>query len=153
MNRIKPLDPADFSRLIQQAPLVSIDLIVQNDQAQVLLGRRRNAPAKGYWFTPGGRIRKGETIPQALSRIVRAELGVDGKAHAHKFLGVYDHLYEDNVFEDPSYGTHYVTLAHQIEVEVILGDLPGDEHSDYRWWGLDELRASPEVHPYAKAYF
>ncbi len=153
MNRSKPLAPADFARLIRNAPLVSIDLIVQNHQGQVLLGRRSNAPARGYWFTPGGRIWKGETIPLALSRIVKAELGVEGDVYVQKFLGVYDHIYADNVFEDPSYGTHYVTLAHQIEVEINLGKLPKSEHSDYCWWSLDELRDSPEVHPFAKAYF
>src|SRR5450830_138978 len=32
---------------------------------QLLLGRRINAPARGWWFTPGGRIRKNEALVQA----------------------------------------------------------------------------------------
>lgn len=64
-----------FKSIIQHTPLISIDLIVRNEQGHVLLGQRVNAPAKGYWFVLGGRVRKNETLDDAFVRLVREELG------------------------------------------------------------------------------
>ena len=33
-------------------------------------------PSRGWGFTPGGRIRKNETLAQALQRVARDELGL-----------------------------------------------------------------------------
>lgn len=57
-------------------PLVAIDLIVRSEE-KVLLGRRTNEPAKGFFFVPGGRIFKGETARTAFQRITLAELGFE----------------------------------------------------------------------------
>ena len=60
MSKEKPieLNHDDLAEVIRLAPLVAIDLIIENDYGQVLLGLRTNEPAKGYWFVPGGRIQK-----------------------------------------------------------------------------------------------
>ena len=54
------LDEGTFKSVIENAPLVSIDLVVKNSLGQYLFGYRTNRPAKGFWFVPGGRIHKGE---------------------------------------------------------------------------------------------
>lgn len=43
---------------------------------EVLLIRRGNAPLRGRWSVPGGRVEPGETPPQAALREVREETGV-----------------------------------------------------------------------------
>ena len=63
--------------IIEATPLVSVDLIIRNPFQKVLLGKRTNRPAKGYWFVPGGRILKNETIYQALKRISEVEVGLN----------------------------------------------------------------------------
>ena len=68
------LDKKIFQTIVQNTPLVSIDLVIKNAQDQVLLGRRNNRPAQGYWFVPGGRIRKNETLAQAFKRLTCVEL-------------------------------------------------------------------------------
>jgi colanic acid biosynthesis protein WcaH len=153
MNEESHLSEADFTHVIRHTPLVSIDLIIRNNQGQVLLGKRRNGPSKGFWFVPGGRIYKGEKLVDALSRVIQEELGVDVDSQTASFLGVYDHIYEDNMFNDPSFGTHYVVLAHQLEIRGLLKGLPTEEHIEYQWWEIDQLKDSPQVHPYTKAYF
>lgn len=50
---------------------------MENTQGQVLLGQRLNRPAQGYWFVPGGRIHKDETMTQAFARLTKEELGVE----------------------------------------------------------------------------
>ena len=54
-----------FKTVIKSSPLVSIDLIVRNEQGQVLLGKRTNRPAQGFWFVVGGRVLKDESLEHA----------------------------------------------------------------------------------------
>jgi colanic acid biosynthesis protein WcaH len=44
----------DFKKIVESTPLISIDLVVRNDQGSVLLGKRTNRPAQNFWFVPGG---------------------------------------------------------------------------------------------------
>lgn len=55
------LDVTTFETVVASAPLISIDLLVENEQGQYLLGLRKNRPAQGYWFVPGGRVQKNES--------------------------------------------------------------------------------------------
>ncbi|TFH36096.1 MAG: GDP-mannose mannosyl hydrolase [Anaerolineales bacterium] len=153
MSPPTPLEHYVFADIIRHAPLVSMDLIVRDTLDQVLLGLRNNAPASGKWFVPGGRIFKGERLSEALGRVMNEELGVLDTGLEPGFIGVYDHIYDDNVFGDPDYGTHYVVLAYQLKLERMPDGLPNKQHGDYRWWPVDELLASAEVHVYTKAYF
>ena len=82
-----------FASVVRHAPLVSIDLVVRNPRGEILVGLRRNRPAQGYWFVPGGRIGKGERIAEAFARITRAELGIEHRIEDATFLGVFDHIY------------------------------------------------------------
>jgi colanic acid biosynthesis protein WcaH len=147
------LDAHVFAQVVKHAPLVSIDLILQDLQGRIFLGYRRNQPAKGTWFVPGASIRKGEQLDQALRRIVREELGVESIASSAEFIGVFEHFYEANFAMEAGYGTHYIVLAHKCILESPLTNLPPAQHSEYRWWDIAELIKSPDVHPYTKAYF
>jgi len=93
-----------FSSIVRHAPLVSIDLVIRNPRGEILVGFRRNRPAQGYWFVPGGRIGKGERIAEAFARITRGELGTEHRIENAVFLGVFEHIYEDNFSGDPSFG-------------------------------------------------
>ena len=87
-----------FEIVLENSPLVSVDIILENEKNQFLLGRRRNHPAKGFWFVPGGRIRKGELIIDALKRVALEEVGLIIKDHNSNFLGAFDHIYENSIF-------------------------------------------------------
>jgi colanic acid biosynthesis protein WcaH len=141
----------DFARIIEATPLVSIDLVLRNPQGEVLLGRRRNRPAQGYWFVPGGRIRKDERSQDAFRRIAQAELGL--ALAPGRLLGVFDHLYEDNYFGIPDLRTHYVVLACEAEIDADRKLQPDEQHAELRWWPVEQLRASAEVHDNTKLYF
>ncbi len=145
------LDSTTFSTIIGNTPLISIDLIVKNDQGQVLLGKRVNKPALDSWFVPGGRIYKDETLDDAFARIVNDELGLSFNRLDAKFYGLYEHFYEDNVFGD-DFSTHYIVLAHEIHIESSI-PLTNDQHSSYQWFDTKMLFSDDTVYNYTKDYF
>jgi len=147
------LSKEEFVWVVARTPLVSIDLIVPDGQGRVLLGMRRNPPAQGTWFVPGGRILKDEPLDAAFRRITRSELGVEVARNQATFRGVYEHFHPDNFAGQPGITTHYVVLAYELPAGIVQGTLPQDQHTAYRWWTVSELLAHPQVHPYTKAYF
>lgn len=102
-------------------PLISIDLLIQNEYGEYLLGLRRNRPAQGYWFVPGGRVLKDESLNDAFKRLTFEELGIELERNQAHFKGVYEHFYEDSVFGEAP-GTHYIVLAHQMQVSYAHSD-------------------------------
>jgi colanic acid biosynthesis protein WcaH len=145
------LSNEEFSHVINVTPLVAIDLILRNQQGQVLLGQRRNRPAQGYWFVPGGRIMKNERLLDALKRIAYTELGIE--LRSGQMIGTFDHLYDENVFGLADVTTHYVTIAYQVEIESDSKLIPDAQHEKFEWWDQEALLASPEVHEHTKEYF
>lgn len=142
-----------FTTIIEHTPLVSIDLVIFNGQGEVLLGERLNRPAQGYWFVPGGRIQKNESLVDAFSRLTRSELGLELNFTDASIIGAYDHFYDDCVF-DHDISTHYVAIAYRLILETPLTELPiDDQHSAYNWRKVKELIVDPKVHPNTKIYF
>ncbi len=146
------LDTEVFKTVVASTPLISMDLIVQNDAGQVLLGYRNNRPAQGFWFVPGGRILKDESFEVAFERLSEIELGERYTLSQAAFRGPYEHLYPDN-FSDAAFTTHYVVLGYKISWNGKLSDLPSEQHCDYRWWSIEDLLGSSQVHDNTKAYF
>ena len=142
------LDDETFKIVVKSAPLISIDFLVKKDK-KILLGRRINKPAQGYYFSIGGRINKNESINNAMARIASNELNTELKS-TPKFIGVFEHFYDDSIYEALS--THYVNIAFEYEVIEIF-DLPKKQHADYKWFTIEELLRSNEVHQYTKGYF
>ena len=147
------LDQQTFSTVIKSSPLVSIDLVVINQNGQALLGQRLNRPAKGFWFVPGGRILKNESLASAFKRLTRDELGTEFAIEQATLQGPYDHFYNDNVFGE-EFSTHYVAISFVIKLTQPLSNLPMDvQHNGYKWFAINELLSDTAVHKHTKWYF
>lgn len=146
------LDKESFRQIVASTPLISIDLIVRNQVGQVLLGQRLNRPAQGYWFVPGGRVRKDERLAAAFERLTEGELGIRLPITSADFLGPFEHFYPDN-FSGTDFSTHYVVLGYELISSTSLDTLPEEQHSHYQWFTVQELLASELVHPHTKLYF
>jgi len=142
------LDDATFKTVLDSTPLISIDILLKKG-GKVLLGKRVNKPAQGYFFSTGGRINKNESIDNAMARVALNELNIELKS-IPKFIGVFEHFYDDSIYKNVS--THYVDIAYEYEVKEIP-DLPTEQHSEYKWFTIDELLESKQVHKYTKDYF
>lgn len=147
------LSPEDFLAVVAHAPLVSIDLIVRSSLGRILLGRRTNPPAQGWWFVPGGRILKDESLDDAFHRICKSELGIEATRDHSKLLGVFEHRYAENFRSVPGISTHYIVLAAELTLADLPPALPRDQHAEYRWVSVEELLRDPDVHENTKMFF
>ena len=126
-------------------PLVAIDLIVQIQIGACLSGSEQTSRPRGKWFVPGGVVRKYERLADAFARIVKAEIGLEASIADVKFVGVYEHLYDTNVFGEEGYGTHYLVLAYELNLGHRPPTVSDPQHSGFRWMTPAELISSPGV--------
>ena len=128
----------EWKTIVKKMPIVSVDLIVLHDGG-ILLGKRCNEPAKGEWFVPGGRIRKGERLEDAVHRIAKEEVGTD--VEIKDMLGVYEHFYDSD-----SHVTHYVAIAFVV-TPLNENFVPDEQHAEFK-----VFRNADGLHPYVKQY-
>jgi ADP-ribose pyrophosphatase YjhB (NUDIX family) len=103
---------------------VSVDWVLLNPAGQILLGQRRNAPARHWWFTPGERVRKNELLDCCLQRVAVSELGLQASdVQSVRLVGVWDHFYEDSAF-NAEVSTHYVNLPDVLRLPHALDITP-----------------------------
>lgn len=145
------LDAGTFETVVASTPLISIDLLVENERGEYLLGLRRNRPAQGYWFVPGGRVQKSESLDEAFRRLTRMELGVELERSRARFKGVYEHFYRDSVFGE-NVCTHYIVLAYCLSLDPPILNLSGSQHLNWEWL-IPGYLDSEKVHCYTRAYF
>src|SRR5512136_1232718 len=65
-----------FNLMMKCLPIVSAEAMIVKDEGLLLL-KRNNEPVKGEWWFPGGRIRRGENLEDALRREIREETGLE----------------------------------------------------------------------------
>ncbi len=128
-----------YNKIREVIPIVSVDIIAIY-KGKVLLVKRKNIPAKGLWWFPGGGIRKWESPENTVRRELKEETGLD--IVSTKFLTVMDCPFqEDNL--------HCIALVFKAMISsdrVVLDD----ESSDYRWLDLGDYQGRFELHPYLK---
>jgi colanic acid biosynthesis protein WcaH len=157
---MKKLDDDIFKCIVKNTPLISVDLILKKDN-KFLLGKRKNKPAKDYYFTMGGRIFKNESIKEAQIRIAKEELNIDLEIEP-VFLGVFEHFYKNSFLGNEIF-THYVNLGYLLDYDIIANkkyiddikktDMPFEQHSEYIWLTKSEILSNDKVHQYVKDYF
>ena len=83
-----------YRSFVDAMPILCVDCVIVNDFGKYLLVKRMNEPLKGEWWTPGGRVYKGEKLEDAVRRKISEELGIQLKSL--KPLGYYEDLFEKN---------------------------------------------------------
>lgn len=142
------LSKAAFIQVVRNAPLVSVDLILQNEFGWIGLGLRRNEPARGKFYFLGGRIYKGERIEQTCGRVLQSEAGIKRPQLAMTICGVNNWFFNTNFAGVRGVSTHYVALAIMVKVngDEITTKAVQSQHLEFRWFAVDQLLVSGEVH-------
>lgn len=141
----------NFIHVVENAPLFSIDLVVLNEYQEILVGLRKNPPAQGFWFVPGGRLFKNESLDLGFVRITQSELNCKIERTSCQLLGLFEHFYDDSIF-GPTVSTHYINAAYLVRLSKLKTELPDSQHEVYRWVTLEDLQADPAVHHYSKVF-
>ncbi len=102
------LSDKDYNFIYSNSPRVCIDLFIKKDD-KILLTKRDIEPFKGYWHTPGGRIKFRETIEDAIKRIAKVEIKCDD-IKIGKMLGIVELLDE---YQD-SNPRHSITMYYEV---------------------------------------
>jgi 8-oxo-dGTP diphosphatase len=121
MPEASPSEPAH--------PQLAVSAVIVRDD-KILLVRRADSPAKGFYSLPGGRVEFGESLHAALHREVREETGL-----RIEIVGLAGWR---EVLPGTSGGGHYVIMsfaARWAAGEVTLNE----EHDDFKWLEPDEL--------------
>lgn len=108
------------------------------DDDRLLLVRRGHGPAAGTWAVPGGRVRPGETLAEAVTRELREETGLEGVCGG--LIGLVELL---PVADGDA---HLVVLDHEVTLLESAEPTAGDDAAEARWVDLGdvaEMRLAP----------
>ena len=131
-----------------------VDWVLLNPAGHMLLGSRRNAPVRHWWFTPGGWVLKNEPLGSCLQRVAESELGLQASdVQSLRLMGVWGHFYEDSAFS-AEVSTYHVNLPHVLRLPHALdvNALPSDQHTAWRWQDVHAAAVADDVHPYVQVY-
>ena len=71
-----PLPQQEFDWIFSRVPRLTVEVVIATPDHGVLLQRRDREPCKGLWALPGGTVRFGEPVIDAVKRVAIDELGV-----------------------------------------------------------------------------
>ena len=71
-----PLPQDEFDRIFHRVPRLTVELVIASSDRGVLLSLRDLGPCKGLWHLPGGTVRFGEPVIEAVRRVAQDELGL-----------------------------------------------------------------------------
>jgi mutator protein MutT len=108
---------------------VVLAIVVQGDR--IVLVRREKEPYLGLLGLPGGKIEKGETVPEAAIREVKEETGLETRFNGYLGLGSEFLVQEEKVLR------HF--LLHLCQLEALSSDLQRSEEGAPEWYKLNEL--------------
>ncbi len=118
------------------APRAAVGAVVLNGD-QVLLVRRGAPPSEGKWSIPGGLIRLGERIEDAVVREVQEECGLSVRVLG--LCGVIDRIVA-GPSSDPASPVRYHYVIIDYAAAPAGGRLrAGSDAADARWVPIDEL--------------
>jgi colanic acid biosynthesis protein WcaH len=130
-----------YYRILENLPIACVDVAIVAHGA-VLLVRRKDAPARGQWWVPGGRVLKGEMMRDTARRKAREEVGID--CHVGPIIHTAETIFPDGPGGIPVHSINSCFFMYPVDSE--FKPSLDDHHSDYRW-----VSAIPAgLHPYVE---
>jgi len=121
MTDERPLSQKEFDEIFNKVARLTVELIIKTD-AGVVLTLRSIEPCKGEWHIPGGTVRHGETLVEAVERVAEDELGVE--VEVQEQIGYIEYP----TLKDYGYRGWPVGIA--FECRVKSGELRGSEQGE-----------------------
>ena len=131
---VENLPVEDFKKALQSLPISCVDIVVRNNKNKVLLMKRKEKPAEGEWWFPGGRIFKNEKIIDTIARKLKDEVGLNEYCYPEQ-IGTFETIFDDGPFEQQSHTINTTYLVDLIDISKMQTEVSINEKysSDYRW--------------------
>jgi colanic acid biosynthesis protein WcaH len=127
-----------YQQFRRSMPLACVDLIVVDRDFRVLLLLRKNHPAFGEWWFPGGRVLYLETRRQAALRKAREECGIH--ASSADEIGTYDVIFDDS---EKGFTSHGVTTLFVVRADATADTALDGQSAAYAWRTPKRWRQEP----------
>lgn len=124
-----PLTQEEFDNIYAKVPRLTVEAVIRT-AGGIVLTKIPGGVAKGQWNVPGGTVRFKETLPDAVKRVAKGELGVD--VSVGRLLGYIEYP----KLNDSGYEGWPVGMA--FEAAIIEGELTKSDHGE-------EVRCFKEV--------
>ena len=72
----RPLAQAEYEAIYSRVPRLTVEVVITSSDG-VVLSLRDTGPCRGLWHIPGGTVRFGEPLTDAVRRVARQELGLE----------------------------------------------------------------------------
>ena len=72
----EPLPRDEFDRIFSKVPRLTVEILITSEDRGVLLALRDVDPCRGMWNLPGGTVRFGERLVEAVRRVAADELRI-----------------------------------------------------------------------------
>jgi colanic acid biosynthesis protein WcaH len=135
------IDQDLYDQILRHMPIACVDVAIVYNGC-VLLVRREDAPAKGEWWVPGGRVLKGETLRETARRKAREEVGLE--CHVGPIIHTAETIFEDGPRGIPVHSINACFLLYPTHDTTELRVALDDHHAAWRW--ADEV--TNDLHPY-----
>ena len=132
-----------YSRILQVMPIPCVDLLVTDGAGNVLLLLRKNEPAAGQWWFPGGRVLFGEKREDAARRKLEEECGL--VATQFQEIGTFDILL--NIGQGAC--VHSITTLYKVQV-ARESNIKLDHQSYEACWQAPLAWLERELHPFVR---
>jgi ADP-ribose pyrophosphatase YjhB (NUDIX family) len=120
-----------YDQIIKLMPIPSVEAVIVIDGSLLFL-RRKNDPAMGQWWFPGGRIHRGESFEETLHREVKEETGLE--IESYLFIKAYSRVFPER---------HDITIVYLCKCKESKIEIDS-EHSEYKLF----KRVPEGLHPY-----
>ena len=122
----------EYTKILSMIPVSCVDLIILFN-GECLLLKRKNEPAKGqYWF-PGGRIYKMETIKEAALRKAREEVNLN--CRFQEIVSIEESMFKKR--GEMVTDVHTVNICCKLVAESISEIALDEQHKNHIWVTID----------------
>lgn len=135
-----------MATIMQHSPIPCVDIVLLNEAGtHTLLCKRTNEPAKGAYFTIGGRLWKNETFVTCALRKAQEELGITLVPEKLRGPFVTEDIHPNSVFPGVSYHAvpvFFFYTLNDFESKRIILDA---QHTALTWFTVDDTTLHPHI--------
>lgn len=130
-----------YNRILENVPIACVDIALVF-RGSVLLVKRIDAPAKGAWWVPGGRVLKGEMMRDTAERKAVEEVGI--QVNVGPIVHTDETIFNDGPFDIPVHSINSCFFVYPSDPEFSPSL---DAHHD-SWLWVDTIDSG--LHPYVQ---